>query len=131
MTYQLKPIVITPAQITAAAQAIANHSDDGSQYTEAQWLTAVEHYLRCKVNDILADPDWHAHHDHFNVERTCDYPTCQASPAAHSIVCVAHAGYCTPDEASEFFVPPPPVWATEIAQRPELKVEPDGNILWA
>lgn len=137
MTHELKPITITPEQIIAAAQKIVNahaKDDEGWQYTEAQWLAAVEHYLRCKVNDLLIDADWLANKDRFDVERTCDYPTCQIAPAPHSVYCPEHTGYLDPETAQALNIPPAPPWAKgngEIIQRPQLDPEPDGDILWA
>jgi hypothetical protein len=135
MNFQLQPIIITPEQIIAAAQKIANQADDVWQNSEAEWLEAVEHYLRCKVNDILIDADWHANKDHFDVERTCDYPTCYAKPAPHSVYCSQHSDAYAPETASELVLPPAPEWALDRAAalpaaHDRVVITPDGEI-WA
>lgn len=114
MTHQLKPITITPEQITAAAQLIINQTDDAWQYTEEQWLAAVENYLRCKVSDILADADWFANKDGFEVETAIKGQT--------SFV----------EDAKELNLPQRPEWAQgDIIQRRSIQPEPDGDVLWA
>lgn len=112
----LKPmtITITPEMVMAAAQKIADKNDSAWQYSEAQILAAVEHYLRCKVKDVLVDADWHAINDRFDFDRTCDHPTCLAKPAPHGLYCSEHSLYsASPDEATEVIVPPAPQWATQ------------------
>jgi hypothetical protein len=128
-------ITITPEQIIAAAQKIANATDDAWEYSEADWLVAVEHYLRCMVNDVLADADWHAERDHFTVTRKYDHPTCYAKPAELSIYCAEHCGCYEPDTAAELVLPPAPPWAHDIATapfapRPELQSDEQGEYIY-
>lgn len=123
MTHRLKPITITPEQIIAAAQKIVDSlATHGSwEYTEEQALKAVENYLRCKVSDILAEPEWFFDQDHFDL----------ATAASAKPAYVA-------DGATELVMPPAPEWAHDTidrisappAARPELQIEDGGNVLW-
>lgn len=115
MKHQLKSITITKEQIIAAAQLIINKTDEAWEYTEDQVLSAVETWLRCKVSDILADADWHANKDLFDI---------------HSAGKKYQPSFV--EEADALVLPEPPEWAhDEIVQRPALQADETGEILWA
>lgn len=137
-TKETMQITITAEQIYAAAQKIANNIDNAWQYTEAQILAAVEHYLRVKVLDLLADVEMHAEDDLFSFQRTCDCVYCSEPPAPHSLYCNEHQGLFVADEATELVIPAPPAWfsadvdraTAPMASRPELVPDENGEYLW-
>jgi len=96
MGTKIQPITITPEQIIAAAQLIANKDENAWDTTADDYLAAVRSYLECCFFDILADADWYANKDHFFASRK----------------------YTTPfvDSADELIMPPAPEWATEEAE---------------
>lgn len=149
MTHQLKPIIITPEQIIAAAQKIANDHDDAWQHSKDQWLTATEFFLRTAVNDLLASVDYHAFQSGglgpFSLTPECATPGCRRTPLADDIFCDWHRDHenerrqWEADSKNEFVVPPIPEWAQSeqdriaapLASRPELKPDEHGEYLWA
>jgi hypothetical protein len=96
--HDIKPIIITPEQIIAAAQKIANEDDDAHSYTADQYVVAVRRYLESCVNDLLVDADWHANRDNFSATTIYD----------NWLV----------DEAEELAIPVPE-WATQPALQGE------------
>lgn len=137
-TRETLQITITAEQIYGAAQKIVDHNEDAWQYTEAQVLAAVEHYIRCKIKSLLVDINEYAAEDSFSLEPTCAHPVCRNRPTPHHIYCEYHHDYYPPAEADELILPEPPPWfnadidraTAPMASRPELIPDENGEYLW-
>ena len=120
----IKPIIITPEQIMAAATKIAAKDETAWEFTSTQYLKAVRSFLESSIYDLLNDADWHANADNFAAEK---FDGTRRTNRVSDL-----------DESSDFDVPEPPEWAhddvnlaTDIVQRRQLTPEPDGDIIYA
>lgn len=100
MSHELKPIIVLPEQIIAAAQKIANQDDDAWQYTPEQYLNAVRSFLEASINNLVYDAEWHATKDLFDADKEFTFSL---------------------DFAPGFDIPEPPEWATDKSLQPAIQ----------
>ena len=96
MNRQPEAITITPEQIIAAAQKIrAAMTEEREQVSSTSANIATEHWLRCVIADILAEPEHYAVSanalGNFAFDPDCAHPGCRCVPRAHDIYCTRHS----------------------------------------
>lgn len=127
-------ITITPEQIIAAAQKIADSQfENGSwEHTAEEYVAATEHWLRIRINELLTEAAHYANQSNisgnFDLNLSCEtrrrnlndglWYRCENPALPHSPYCEMHDHYSEAGGAIELVMPSPPEWAHEPVKSP-------------